>query len=179
MSQILIYPNINLRQVSIPVPNYNEWVDGLARDHFERSVKSAYEAMVNAGGAGISGIQIGVPYRFFWMKDDQGRFECAINPSYKIVEGDTSRFVREGCLSFPDAKGNVRRYARIRATYERAFKDSSSTVKCWGVELTGLKAHVFQHELEHLDGKLFIDSMFPSERDAVIRQLRPQTPVES
>ena len=176
---ILTYPNEILRQKSIAVPNHNEWVDSLAREHFEKSVDTAYKAMMNAHGAGISGIQIGVPYRFFWMMGEDGGAECAINPSYEIVEGDTPRFVREGCLSFPNAWEKVRRYQRILATYECVLKDSTSSVKRWGVELTGLKAHVFQHELEHLDGKLFIDNLFPSEREKVIRQSRQQTQAKS
>jgi peptide deformylase len=171
MSPILVYPNDILRQPSMAIPDFN-LRSAAERERVDSAIKDAREAMIAANGVGISGIQIGAPLRFFWMGDEKGGLECAINPSYEIVEGDSPRFVREGCLSFPGIFGNVKRYQRILATYERCFSDSNSSVKRWGVELTGLKAHVFQHEMEHLDGGLFIDKMFPSEAEKITRKLR-------
>jgi peptide deformylase len=135
-------------------------------------MEDALTAMRAANGAGISGIQIGVPWRFFWMTDEKGNEELAVNPAYQTIHyvGEVPRYVREGCLSFPDVRAQVRRYSNILVKYECSDSSLSKPKEVW-CELTGLKAHVFQHELEHLDGKLFIDSMFASERDKLIRQL--------
>jgi len=166
MSPVLVYPNPTLREVSKELPSSWWYIKS-----YLKKMKDALETMRAMRGAGISGIQIGEAYRFFWMLDEQGNVELAANPSFVPSDKSLLRYVREGCLSFPSVWGTVKRYNNILATYERS--DSSlSKPKLVDVELTGLKAHVFQHECEHLDGKLFIDNLFPSEREKLLRQLR-------
>jgi peptide deformylase len=159
---IITHPDDRLRIVSIPVaPNWG----GATQTY-----SMALEAMNKAKGVGISGVQIGMPYRFFWMKDEQGHLELVVNPvGYEGLL--YSRPMPEGCLSFPGTFENVIRYDTIRATYERVLFPSTNSVHV-EKELTGLKAQVFQHELEHLDGKLLIDHLDERDQKRITNRLK-------
>jgi peptide deformylase len=157
---IIVHPDNRLREISKPVPE----------DFSVANYQMALEAMNRAKGAGISGVQIGMPYRFFWMKDEQGLLELVVNPTgyAPLVAFEP---MSEGCLSFPGTFENVKRYATIRATYERVAFPSTKpfhVVK----ELTGLKAQVFQHEFEHLDGRLLIDHLDERNQKRVTNRLK-------
>jgi peptide deformylase len=141
---ILTLPNTQLRQRSeeidpklIKTPEFQAWLDDLV------------ETMWKADGVGIAAPQVGRPIRVFIAVDGRTP-HVVINP---VVTGKSWRMEdgEEGCLSVPGKYGVVRRY--------RAFK-----IKCLGRdgekaihEPTGFFARVLQHELDHLDGVLFID----------------------
>jgi peptide deformylase len=159
---ILIYPDPALSTPSEPIVS----VDDAVYQH----ILDARDTMVAKGGVGIAGIQIGVPLQFFLMKGEDGKIEAAVNPSYKPSEA-TRSLMMEGCLSFPGDFEYIKRYKRILATYESFDIDSRSSEKLT-VVLTGLKAHVFQHESEHLEGRTFISHLFPSEQRAVLHRMQ-------
>ena len=110
--------------------------------------------MKAANGVGLSANQIGLPYRMFVAEvpDGQGgtKFYAVFNPRLEKASEETAPF-EEGCLSVPGKWGSVVRPERVVIVgLDKHGKPAK--VKAWG-----LLARVFQHELDHLDGKLFID----------------------
>ncbi len=121
----------------------------------EETVKKMREIMKKANGIGLSANQVGIPYRFFvaQVPDTQGKqkFYAIFNPEITKVSKDEVETVEEGCLSVPDTYGLVERaYRLILGGQDKRGKKIK--IKAWG-----LLARVFQHEVDHLDGKLFID----------------------
>lgn len=148
---ILVHPDTQLRVVSQPIQE----VDDKLRIAFQEAVY----ALDKAGGVGLSGIQIGIPYRFFLMKEGLDA-EIVLNPSYEGI-GELVP-MNEGCLSFPGFFGIVQRYQKIRARYDEAKYSRNEPSTPVERVLEGLSAQIFQHESEHLDGKLLIDHLDPT-----------------
>ncbi len=116
-------------------------------------------AMQDANGVGIAAPQIGVSIRAFIVASNPNpRYpdaplmspELMINPQL-LTHGEETELGWEGCLSVPECRGEVPRYTNISVQYQCA--DGSEKT----AELTGFVARIFQHELDHLDGILFID----------------------
>jgi peptide deformylase len=126
------------------------------------------QTMYAAPGIGLAAPQVGAPLRIFVVDLSLGRdadgLVVMINPSF--VERDGMQLEEEGCLSIPDFNATVVRPARVvlRAT-DRA-----------GVEYRrqgeGLLARAFQHEMDHLDGTLFVDRLRGVKRDMILRKIR-------
>lgn len=112
------------------------------------------KAMKKANGIGLSANQVGLPWRLF-VAEVQGaqgepKFYAVFNPEIERY-GEEQAVAEEGCLSVPDTYGEVGRAKQV--TLKGLDKNGRpQKVKAWG-----LLARVFQHELDHLDGKLFID----------------------
>lgn len=117
-------------------------------------IKKMRQAMREANGIGLSANQIGLPYRVFvaQVPDLQGRlkFYAIFNPEIVKVSKEKELF-EEGCLSIPDKYALVPRYSHIVI---KGFDINGKKIK---IKAWGLLARVFQHEIDHLDGKLFID----------------------
>ncbi|RLC35603.1 peptide deformylase [Candidatus Shapirobacteria bacterium] len=155
MRQIVIYPSKILRQKSQEVLK----VDKKLKQEIEE-VEEVLRKTDN--GAGLPAIQIGIKKRFFMMSKKRG---MVINPKIiktigkktylKIEKGDLSEedFL-EGCLSVPDFFGTVKRWAKIEAEWAE-LKGEELRKKTEVLE--GFEAVIFQHELDHLNGILFID----------------------
>ncbi len=109
-----------------------------------------FETMYAAEGIGLAAPQVGRKERVFVMDVDDKPL-AMINP--EIIERDGSERAEEGCLSIPEIFGDVDRATRVVA---RALDVDGTPFE---VELTELSARCVQHELDHLDGKLFIDYM--------------------
>ncbi|NRP71889.1 Peptide deformylase [Ensifer psoraleae] len=156
---LIILPDPVLRQVSKPV----ETVD----DDIRRLADDMLETMYDAPGIGLAAIQIGVPKRLLVLdvsKEDEEKSPLVfINP--KIVRSSDERSVyEEGCLSIPDYYAEVERPAAITVEYlDRQGKEKT-------VEADGLLATCLQHEIDHLNGVLFIDHISKLKRDMVIRK---------
>ncbi len=111
--------------------------------------------MRNAEGVGLAANQVGLPYRMFVAEipDGQGRtkFYALFNPKLEKVS-EKKRLLEEGCLSVPGVFGTLERAERV--TLSAQDKDGHPVkIRAWG-----LLAHVLQHETDHLEGKLFIDT---------------------
>ncbi len=119
-------------------------------DELRALIADMFETMYAAEGIGLAAPQVGRGDRVFVMDVDDNPL-AMINP--EIIESEGSERAEEGCLSIPEIFGDVDRAARIVA---RATGVDGSTFE---VELTGLAARCVQHEIDHLDGKLFIDYM--------------------
>ncbi|MGB9609181.1 MAG: peptide deformylase, partial [Minisyncoccia bacterium] len=111
------------------------------------------KAMKKAQGIGLSANQVGLPYRLFIAEipEKNGKkFYAIFNPKVEKLEGKSLE-LDEGCLSVPGVFGKVpRREKIIISGFNRYGKPIK--IKAWG-----LLAHIFQHEIDHLDGKIFIE----------------------
>jgi peptide deformylase len=110
--------------------------------------------MRKANGIGLSANQIGLNFRMFVAEipdhDGGTKFYAVFNPKLEKVGGE-KKLYEEGCLSIPGKWGDIERHERVLVTgFDRNGKPAK--IKAWG-----LLARVFQHETDHLDGKLFID----------------------
>ena len=132
-------------------------------------IRGMRETMKKANGVGLSANQIGLPYRMFvaQVPDLQGKkkFYAIFNPEILKTAGNTE-ISEEGCLSVPKTYGPIERsYLVILSGYDRNGKKLK--IKAWG-----MLARVFQHEVDHLDGALFIDKekeLYKVENDKINR----------
>ncbi|MDX3926588.1 MAG: peptide deformylase [Shinella sp.] len=156
---LIILPDPLLRQVSSPIEAVNDDVRKLADDMLE--------TMYDAPGIGLAAIQIGVPRRMLVLdvsKEEEGKQPLVfINP--EIVSSSEARSVyEEGCLSIPDYYAEVERPAEIEVRYvDRDGKQQT-------IKADGLLATCLQHEIDHLNGVLFIDYISKLKREMVIRK---------
>jgi peptide deformylase len=159
---ILIYPDPILREICAPV----ERVD----DDMRRLLDDMLETMYAAPGVGLAGPQVGVLRRILVMdpvskKDEPGDPCQLINPEI-LVQGDIPRVYEEGCLSVPDVFAEVERPASARVRY--IDRDGNQQERLF----EGHAATVVQHEIDHLNGLLFIDHLSRLRRDLLIKKFR-------
>lgn len=157
---ILTYPNPELKKKSVPVAIITDAVRELARD--------MADTMYDAPGVGLAAPQIGVHQRIIVIDvsahDEPNDLITAINPV--IVQAEGEAYEEEGCLSVPGYAANVRRHASV--VVEGLDLDGNG--KTWHAE--DLLAIAFQHEIDHLDGILFVDHLSPLKRDLFQRKAR-------
>ena len=110
-----------------------------------------FAVMYQYKGVGLSAIQIGIPLRLIVADVGEGR-EVYLNPKVERI-GGTKKVVSEGCLSFPGVYEQVSRYTKITISYT----DIDGNKKT--LNASGLRAHMLQHEIEHLDGILLSDKV--------------------
>jgi peptide deformylase len=164
MVKILTYPDKSLRQVSDEIKQID--------DTFLRQVEILKEELAKGeNAAGLAAIQLGIAKRFFGIKKSHNKIEIYINPIilktfgervYPVIvkespvdnSGKEMEDFLEGCLSVPDYFGTVKRYLKIEVEWKE-LKGGKFVSK--REKLTGFEAIVWQHEFDHLDGKLFID----------------------
>jgi peptide deformylase len=164
---ILETPDPLLRTISTPVETIDAELQTLIDDMFE--------TMYAAPGIGLAAIQVGVPRRVLVidLQEPESEEEGAppvkrplvfINPH--ILEGSAEQSVySEGCLSVPDQYAEVERPARIRASW----MDREGRIH--EEDLDGLLATCLQHEMDHLEGILFIDHLSRLKRDMLLKKL--------
>jgi peptide deformylase len=137
----------------------------------DRLVDDMIETMYAAPGIGLAAPQIGVSLRIFVVDLSVGKsadgLMVMINPSF--VEREGMQLEEEGCLSVPDFNATVVRPARAVV---KALDRSGVEYQREG---TGLLARAFQHEMDHLDGTLFVDRLRGIKRDMILRKIRKLT----
>ncbi|WP_187969453.1 peptide deformylase [Aquibium microcysteis] len=158
---LVILPDPILREVSRPV----ERVDG----DVARLADDMLETMYDAPGIGLAAIQVGVPLRMLVVdlsKEGEERDpHVVINPQI-LSSSDARNVHEEGCLSIPDYYAEVERPATIRLRYlDRQGAERE-------MEADGLMATCLQHEIDHLNGILFIDHISRLKRDMVVRKFK-------
>jgi peptide deformylase len=149
--RIIQYPHPTLRHVSKPLRRVDAELHALVREMFD--------LMYEAEGVGLAANQVDLPYRLFVInlqsdpaaKDQEFVF---INPVLNDRKGNSE--AQEGCLSLPGLYGDVRRSEQVVVN---AFNLAGQELT---LELDGLFARAVQHELDHLDGILFIDRLSPT-----------------
>jgi peptide deformylase len=156
---LIILPDPVLRQVSKPIERVDADLQRLSDDMLE--------TMYDAPGIGLAAIQIGVARRMLVIdlskEGEEKQPLVFINP--EIVSSSDERSVyEEGCLSIPDYYAEVERPAKVTVNYlDRDGKEQS-------VEADGLLATCLQHEIDHLNGVLFIDHISRLKREMVIKK---------
>jgi peptide deformylase len=157
---ILTYPDPELKKKSAPVT--------LIDDSLRQLVKDMAETMYHAPGVGLAAPQIGVHQRVIVIdispESEPPDLIVAINPV--IVQADGESYEEEGCLSVPKYSANVRRHARVTVNF---LNLAGEEVSC---KADGLLAVAFQHEIDHLDGILFVDHISPLKREMFRRRYR-------
>lgn len=133
-------------------------------------VKDMYETMYAAPGIGLAAPQVGVPLRLFVIDLSLGRnpseLITLVNPEFLAREG--MQLEEEGCLSVPGFNATVARPQRV------AVKGLDLTGQERVYEGSDLLARAFQHEMDHLDGKVFVDRLRGIKRDLIVRRIRKQ-----
>ncbi len=162
---ILEVPDPRLKTVSTPVETFDDELRTLVADMFE--------TMYDAPGIGLAAIQVGVPQRVLVIdlqeqEDEEGKPIRAprvfINP--EILDPSTEHSLyNEGCLSVPDQYAEVERPASIRARWQ------DLDGKVHEEAMDGLMATCLQHEMDHLEGILFIDHLSRLKRQMVLKKL--------
>jgi peptide deformylase len=156
---IIILPDKQLRLVSKPIEKVTADVRQLAEDMFE--------TMYDAPGIGLAAIQVGVPQRLITMdlakKEEPKAPRVFINPEILWSSEEKSTY-EEGCLSIPEYYEEVERPAKVRVR----FTDLDGKVQ--EEEAEGLFATCIQHEIDHLNGVLFVDYLSKLKRDRVMKK---------
>ena len=137
-------------------------------DTLERLIDDMIETMYAAPGVGLAAPQIGVPLRVSVIDLSVGKVGgeviTLINPAF--VERDGMQLEEEGCLSVPGFSATVPRPARVVVrTLDRKGHERR-------IEGTGLLARALQHEIDHLDGVLFLDRLRGIKRDVIVRKVK-------
>ena len=157
---IITLPDPQLRLVSKKVTDFDAALQTLVRDMFD--------TMYDAPGIGLAAIQIAVPLRVITLdvspKEDEPAPMVFINPEI-IAQSDAINCHQEGCLSIPDYFEEVERPATVTVRYQTA-DGTSHELLC-----EGLLATCLQHEIDHLNGTLFIDHLSRLKRERITKKL--------
>lgn len=157
---IVLYPDPALLSPTRRVDRIDEEIRSLVRDMID--------TMYAAPGIGLAANQIGVGKRVCVVDLSVGErpeeLHVFINP--RIVESSGSEIAEEGCLSFPDIHLDIER--PFHATVEAQNLDG----KTFTIAARGLLARAMQHEIEHLDGRIFIQNLSPLKRELLKRQIK-------
>lgn len=158
--KIVKYPEPVLQQPGEPVTEFN--------DELHRLVADMFETMYSAQGIGLAAPQVGVSKRVtvidLSMGKDPAQKLVLVNPEITFQQG--RQYEEEGCLSFPEIREKVVRAAAVKI---RAQDESGKWFEMDGTELL---SRAFQHEIDHLDGMLFIFRMSALKRDMTLRKIR-------
>ncbi len=158
--KIVKYPEPVLQQPGEPVTEF----DG----NLKKFVADMFETMYASQGIGLAAPQVGVSKRITVIDLSQGKDPeqklVLVNPEVIVTEG--RQYEEEGCLSFPDIREKVVRAAKVSV---RAQDENGKWFEMDGEELL---ARAFQHEIDHLDGVLFIFRMSPLKRNLNLRKIR-------
>ncbi len=158
--EILHFPDPRLRTRAQPVAAVDDGV--------RRLVDDLFETMYAAPGIGLAATQVDIHRRVLVIdvSEDRSAPRCFINP--EIVARDGEEEMDEGCLSVPGVYDKVRRAERIRV---RALDRDGNPIE---LEADGLLAVCIQHEMDHLDGKLFVDYLSGLKRQRIRRKLEKE-----
>jgi peptide deformylase len=156
---ILTLPDPRLRLVSKPVAKVDAGIRKL--------VEEMFETMYGAPGIGLAAIQVGVPKRVVTMdlakKDEPKNPKVYINPELLWASEERATY-EEGCLSIPEYYEEVERPAQVKVRYTDLDGNAQE------IEANGLLATCLQHEIDHLNGVLFIDHISKLKRSRVIKK---------
>lgn len=158
--EILEFPDPRLRTIASPVAEVD--------DNLRRLIADMFETMYAAPGIGLAASQVNVHKRLLVLdiSEEKNQPMVFINPEFEPISGEQE--YNEGCLSVPGFYDNVTRHDRIRV---RALDRDG---KPFELEADGLLSVCIQHEMDHLDGKLFVDYLSRLKRDRVKTRLEKE-----
>lgn len=155
--EILVYPDPRLRKIAKPV----ETVD----DEIRQLVADMTETMYAANGIGLAATQVDVHKQVIVMDLSEDRSEPRVLINPKIIEKDGEQIYDEGCLSVPEYYAPVKRAENIKIT---ALDEQG---EIYELTAEGLLAICIQHEMDHLQGKVFVDYLSRLKQDRVRKKL--------
>ena len=159
--EILVYPDSRLRTIAKPVTTVD--------DEIRQLVTNMKETMYDANGIGLAATQVDVHLQVIVMdlSEERNQPRVLINP--KIVEQDGEQLYDEGCLSVPDYYAPIKRAESIKMT---ALDEQG---EIYELEADGLLAVCIQHEMDHLQGKVFVDYLSRLKQDRVRKKMIKQS----
>ncbi|QHS10637.1 peptide deformylase [Sinimarinibacterium sp. NLF-5-8] len=159
---ILEHPDPRLREKALPVQTFDDVLQKLIDDMFE--------TMYDAPGVGLAATQVGVALRLAVMDcaDDKSAPEPMVIINPEVSDPQDAEIMEEGCLSIPGVGDKVERYNRL------TLKALDRHGKPFELHAQGLMAQAIQHEIDHLDGKLYIDKLSSLKRDRLLKKLARQ-----
>ncbi len=155
--EILQFPDPRLRRLAKPVSRFDK--------SYWKTFDDMFETMYAAPGVGLAAPQVGINERFSVIDVSEGKQEPLVLINPEIISGKDACDLEEGCLSVPGAHELVRRYTSVLV---RALDKDGKPLE---FEADGLLAHCIQHEIDHLDGKLFVDYLSNLKRSRIRKQL--------
>jgi peptide deformylase len=157
---ILTFPDPRLRTRATPVARVDAQI--------KRIVSDMLETMYAAPGVGLAAIQVNIPKRIVVIdvSEDKDSPLCLINPEILTLDGEET--MDEGCLSVPGFTESVTRAERVRV---RALDSDGEPFE---LDADGLLAVCIQHEVEHLEGKLFVDHISSLKRQRIRQKLEKE-----
>ena len=160
LKEILHFPDPRLRKKARPVSKVD--------DQIRQTVNDMFETMYAAPGIGLAATQVNIQQQIIVMDISESKNTpiCLINPKITAMEGNKE--TQEGCLSVPGVFENVSRAEKIIVT--ALDQNGNSTTR----EVSGLLAVCIQHEMDHLEGKLFVDYLSPLKRERIKKKLLKQ-----
>ncbi len=155
--QILEYPDPRLRTRAVPVTQFD--------DRLGKMVDDMFETMYAAPGIGLAASQVDFHQRLIVIDVSENKDQPLVFCNPEILERAGNATTEEGCLSVPGIFDEVQRASTVRV---RAQDRRGATFE---IELTGLAAVCLQHEMDHLEGKLFVDYLSDLKRDRIRKKL--------
>jgi len=147
---IITYPDKLLKSISKEVTVFN--------DQLHSVLDNMFETMIQSNGIGLAAIQVALPLRLLILciPDDEGEQSAdnileILNPTISNTKGTTT--YQEGCLSVPGFYEDIERFETLTLTYQNRHGEHCT------LEANGLLAIAIQHEMDHLEGKLFIEKL--------------------
>ena len=157
---ILVFPHPNLRKKAAPVEVFDDELRTLVSDMFE--------TMYDAPGIGLAATQIDVHQRVIVIDVSEDKSEPMVFINPELLEEEGKNVHEEGCLSVPGFYESVERPEKIRV---KAFDEHG---KEYELDAEGLLATCVQHEIDHLNGKVFVDYVSALKRDRIRKKLEKQ-----
>ncbi len=159
---ILQHPDPRLRQKALPVTTFDA--------DLQRLIDDMFETMYAAPGVGLAATQVGVAKRLAVMDcaEDKGQPQPMVLINPEIVDPEDRQDMEEGCLSVPGVGEKVQRYNRLKL---RALDRNGQPFELLA---EGLMAQAVQHEIDHLDGTLYLDRLSSLKRERLLKKLRKQ-----
>ncbi len=158
---ILEFPDPRLRRLASPVTHFD--------DKLRRLVDDMFETMYQSEGIGLAATQVNVHKRLLVLdvSEEKDSPHVFINPEFEVIEEELQDY-REGCLSVPGFFEEVSRPRAIRVSARDRNGEN------FELEAKGLLAVCIQHEIDHLDGKLFVDYLSPLKRQRIRSKLQKE-----
>ncbi len=153
---IVIWPHKVLTSATQPVTDFGSGLEQLLQE--------MNEAVHEAKGIGIAANQVGESLKVALVGREDGTFFEIVNPQILERSGDVT--LEEGCLSVPDQWEKVPRYEKVKVRYQ------DKAGQWHEVEAEGHLAHVFQHEIDHLEGRVFVDLLSGLKRGIIQERMK-------
>ncbi len=153
---IVIWPNKVLTTETKPVTDFGP--------ELEKLLEEMLESLKEADGIGIAANQVGVSLRCAWVGREDGTFFEIINPEVLDKSGPVT--LEEGCLSVPDQFEKTPRSHKVKVKYQDRKGEWQE------LEAEGRLAHVLQHEIDHLDGHVFVERLSNLKRSLILEKMK-------